>query len=136
DNVEITGLDQPPQDPINVLYRNPSIARDIASKMQERFNQNLVLLDHTKRQLNIGISKELPPEADPKAANKQDEYEKVERWKEKKFTPVSEIGHGMRSMLHLLTTLFEPVNKVILIDEPEIHLYPAQKRWLGRQLVE
>jgi hypothetical protein len=32
--------------------------------------------------------------------------------------------------------MLEPVNKVIMIDEPEIHLYPSQKRWLGKQLVE
>lgn len=135
DSVEITGLDQPPQDSINVLYRNRGILDQIDRTIRERFEFNFVLLDHTKRQLHLGVSKSLPPAFDGAAKNAQDEYEKIERWKVENFTALSESGHGIRSMIRLLTSLLEPVNKIIMIDEPEIHLYPSQKRWLGRQLV-
>jgi predicted ATPase len=135
DSVEITGLDQPPQDSINVLYRNRGILDQIDQTIRERFEFNFVLLDHTKRQLHLGVSKSLPPAFDGAAKNAQDEYEKIERWKVENFTALSESGHGIRSMIRLLTSLLEPVNKIIMIDEPEIHLYPSQKRWLGRQLV-
>lgn len=136
DSVEITGLNQPPQDPINVLYRNREILDQIDRTIKERFEFNFVLLDHTKRQLSLGVSKNAPPVFDSSAKNAQDEYEKIERWKADNFTSLSESGHGIRSMIRLLTSLFEPVNKVIMIDEPEIHLYPSQKRWLGKQLVD
>jgi len=136
DSVEIVGLNQPPQDPINVLWRNGEILQQIDKTIKERFDFNFILLDHTKRQLFLGVSKSTPPVFDNNAKNAQDEYEKIEKWKDTHFTLLSESGHGIRSMIRLLTSLFEPVNKVIMIDEPEIHLYPSQKRWLGRQLVE
>jgi len=134
--VEITGLDQPPQDPINVLYRNRGTLDQIDKTINERFDFNFILLDHTKRQLLLGVSKSTPPVFNATTTNAQDEYEKIERWKEENFTALSESGHGIRSMIRLLTSLLEPVNKVIMIDEPEIHLYPSQKRWLGQQLVD
>jgi len=49
--------------------------------------------------------------------------------------PFQDVGHGIRSLVKVLMSLLEPVHQVILIDEPEMHVYPAQKRWLGRQLV-
>ena len=49
--------------------------------------------------------------------------------------PIQDVGHGIRSMLRILISLLDPVSSVVLIDEPEMHLYPSQKRWLGRQLV-
>ena len=136
DVVDIVGLDSPPRDPINVLYRNRGLLERIDQTIQERFHFNFILLDHTKLQLHLGISKELPPTFDHEGDDLQDEYEKVEKWKDLNFTPLSESGHGIRSMIRLLTGMFEPVNKVVMIDEPEIHLYPSQKRWLGKELVE
>ena len=134
--VEISGFNDPPTDPINVLYRNRSLLGQIDQTIQERFEYNFILLDHTKRQLELGISNESSPKFDHEAKDLQDEFLRVEQWKDLKFTPLSESGHGIRSMIRLLTSMFEPVNKVVMIDEPEIHLYPSQKRWLGKQLVK
>ena len=136
DNVEISALHSPPTDPINVLSRNGSLLKQIDQTIQDRFGFHFILLDHTRVQLHLGISNGPPPKFDHAGSDLQDEYEKVEQWKELNFTPLSESGHGIRSMIRLLTSMFEPVNKVVMIDEPEIHLYPSQKRWLGRQLVE
>lgn len=134
--VEVTGLDQPPQDSINVLYRNKKLLKEIDKTTMEIFNLHFILLDHTKRRLHLGLSDEISPPFDPNTENAQDEYEKIQKWKDAKFTMISESGHGIRSMIKLLTSLLEPVNKVIVIDEPEMHLYPSQKRWLGKQLVK
>ena len=134
--VEISGFNDPPTDPINVLYRNRSLLGQIDQTIQDRFEYNFILLDHTKRQLELGIANESPPKFDQEAKDLQDEFLRVEQWKDLKFTPLSESGHGIRSMIRLLTSMFEPVNKVVMIDEPEIHLYPSQKRWLGKQLVK
>lgn len=133
--VEITGLDQPPQDPINVLYRNGKLLKEIDKTVFEIFKLKFVLLDHTRKRLHLGLSIEDPPIFDATAVNFQDEFEKIQRWKDDKFVVLTEAGHGIRSMIRLLTSVLEPVNEVIMIDEPEMHLYPSQKRWLGKQLV-
>lgn len=135
DTVTVVGLDQPPNDPINVLYRNPNILKEIDRTIKERLNLNFILLDHTRTTLHLGLSKTFPPPFDL-SKNLQEEYEKIENWKEQNFSVMSESGHGIRSLIRLLTSMLEPVNTVIMIDEPEIHLYPTHKRWLGRQLVE
>jgi predicted ATP-dependent endonuclease of OLD family len=83
----------------------------------------------------LGLSTENPPVFNSSATNFQDEFEKIQRWKDDKFIVLGEAGHGIRSMIRLLTSVLEPVNEVIMIDEPEMHLYPSQKRWLGKQLV-
>lgn len=135
DQVGKVGYDQLPQDPINVLHRNRNLLKEIDGTIQEIFKFNFTLLDHTGNKLYLGLSDENPPAFSSSANNLQDEYEKIQSWKDKKFTVLSETGHGIRSMIRLLTSLLEPVNQVIMIDEPEMHLYPSQKRWLGKQLV-
>lgn len=133
--VNLNSLDTPPQDPLNVLYRNKQLLQDIDRNIYEIFKYHLVLLWHFATKLNIGISKEQAPIFDNNASDLQDEFEGVESWKTEKFIPITEAGHGIRSMIKLLTSLLEPVNQIILVDEPEMHLYPSQKRWLGKQLV-
>lgn len=128
-------LDHPPQDPINVLYRNKTLLKEIDKSIFEIYKNHFILLSHVGIALQIGIAKILPPEFDVNADSQQDEFEKIEKWKQDNFTPIMEAGHGIRSMIRLLTSLLEPVNQVILIDEPEMHIYPSQKRWLGKQLV-
>jgi hypothetical protein len=51
--VEITGLDQPPQDPINVLYRNSKLLKEIDKTVLEIFKLKFVLLDHTRKRLHL-----------------------------------------------------------------------------------
>lgn len=132
----MTGNDQPPQDPVNVLYRNKKLLKEIDAALFKRFKKHFVLLDHIGTKLEMGVSDEEPPTYDGHAEDVQAEYLKVEEWKRQKLIPLTEAGHGIRSMIRLLTSLLEPVNQVIVIDEPEMHLYPSQKRWLGRQLVK
>ncbi len=135
DQVDITGLDQPPQDSVNVLYRDPALLKKITNTVANIFGRKFAILSHNQRTLYLGLSLEEPPVFNRNARNPQDEFERIETWKTEKFIPISEAGHGIRSMTKLLMTLLEPANQIILIDEPEMHLYPAQKRWLGKQLV-
>lgn len=133
-NTELTGFDNPPQDPLNVLFRNKSLLSEIDRNIFDIFKYHVVLLNHTGRNIQVGISKEVSPTFDNNA-DIQQEFAKIDEWREKNFTPIRECGHGIRSMIRLLTSLLEPVNQIILMDEPEMHLYPSQKRWLGKQLV-
>ncbi|GEM_PF-6216785 len=134
DSVGITGFNTAPTDPINVLYRSPGLLEKISASVLERFGYYFTLLSHVGTNLALGISREKPPVLDSNTPPVKI-YEAIEEWKRNKFVPIKEAGHGMRSMIRLLISLLEPVNQVILIDEPEMHLYPRQKRWLGKQLV-
>jgi len=136
DEVGTIGLDQPPTDSINVLFRNKTLLEDINRTILHLFNAHFVLLSHTLTKLQLGLSKTPLPNFNKNAHNLQEECSIAQKWKEEHFTPLSEAGHGIRSMIRLLTSLLDPINQIILIDEPEMHLYPAQKRWLGRKLVE
>lgn len=133
--VNVTALSQPPQDSVNVLYRRGDLLDEIDEKIRQQFRFHLSLLDHIRTEFELGFSREVGPQFDNTVRDRQAEFTRIEGWKTEHFVPVEEIGHGMRSMVKLLMTLLEPVNQIVFIDEPELHIYPAQKRWLGRQLV-
>lgn len=136
DSAGLIGLSQPPQDPINLLYRDKKLLKRMANIVFDIFKRKLVILDHNKITLHIGLSKNDPPTFDLDAEDSQVEYYKIEAWKNEYFTPISEAGHGIRSMIKLLMTVLDPVNQIIIIDEPEMHLFRAHKRWIGKLLVE
>ena len=131
----VTSLDQPPENALNVLYRDRTLHGEIDDLIFKQFGSHLALLPHRLTQLEFGLSKQKPPEFDSKAEKLEDEHSRIEDWKASDFTTISEVGHGIRSMVKLLMSLQDPVSHVMLIDEPEMHIYPAQKRWLGRELV-
>ncbi len=134
-HVALNSLAQPPSDALNVLYRNTHIRDEITAAIQSQFGLRLSLLDHARSELDLGLSPESPPTFNIAAVDLQEEYSRIERWKELNFMPFQDVGHGIRSLVKVLMSLLEPVHQIILIDEPEMHIYPAQKRWLGRQLV-
>ncbi|MFQ5924696.1 MAG: ATP-dependent endonuclease [Dehalococcoidia bacterium] len=135
-SAEMIGLDRQPQNPLNVLFRNRDLLKEIRDSVKSQFNIELNLLNHKLSTIDFGFGGDSAPSFDHNSAHLQDEYEKVEAWKRDNFTSVQDIGHGIRSMLRILISLFEPVNQVFLIDEPEMHLYPSQKRWIGLQLAQ
>lgn len=132
---DLVRYDQSPNNSLNVLHRNKALLLDIDGRIFEIFKYHFILLTHVGTHIQVGLSKGLPPSYNQNG-NVQEEYQKIDSWKQDNFTPITEAGHGIRSMVRLLTSLLEPVNQVIVIDEPEMHLYPSQKRWLGRQLVQ
>lgn len=134
--IEVIRLDQPPQNPLNVLYRNRRLLKEISNAIKNQFALELNLLSHKATIIDFGLADNSAPLFDPNAEDMQAEFEKVEAWKSENFTPVQEIGHGIRSMLRILVSLLDPMSQIFLIDEPEMHLYPSQKRWVGRQLVK
>lgn len=131
----LNSIDTPPQDALNVLWRHPTLRRDVSAAIHKRFGINLVLLDHRGSELELGISQQTPPYAPAGEFDRQKHFVDVEAWKEQHWSSITEAGHGIRAMTNLLLSVFEPVNKVLVIDEPELHLYPAQKRALGSTLV-
>ncbi|MCK4362011.1 MAG: ATP-binding protein [Dehalococcoidia bacterium] len=135
-STEVIRLDQLPPNSLNVLFRNRGLLKEISDSIKSQYNIELNLLPHKVSMIDLGFSRGSAPTFDFNSDNLQDECAKIEAWKLDNFTSVRDIGHGIRSMLRILISLFEPVNQVFLIDEPEMHLYPSQKRWIGRQLTK
>ncbi len=53
---------------------------------------------------------------------------------ERKVTPLMEVSHGTRAVLSLLSLLEESNCNVNFIDEPELHLYPAARKYIGNRI--
>lgn len=136
ENVAVNSLNSPPTDEINLLYRNRALLANLNEKFSSQFGLKLVILDHNRTNLDLGISENVPPEFDHTATNLGNEYQRIEEWKNSFFSPISTAGHGIRSIIRLLFSMVLPHYQIILVDEPEMHIYPAQKRWLGRQLAD
>jgi predicted ATPase len=134
-DIEIRALNQSPQDALNVLFRNRALKKQIDANILGQFHLYLALLDHKKSRLELGLSRDNPPSFNDKVDDLQEEFLRIENWKEQHYTSIQDVGHGIRSMVKLLMSLLDPVNQIVLIDEPELFIYPAQKRWLGKQLV-
>jgi len=45
-------------------------------------------------------------------------------------------GHGVRAFVDIISGIVDPVEKVVFLDEPELHLYPDAKRRLGTDIAK
>jgi len=133
--MQITPLNGAATDSLNVLWRSKQQFEAVAARIRERFSVELILLDHRATQLELGISDSPIPKEFLSISDVVKKFETVDQWRRDQFTPIIQAGHGIRAMTSLLLSVFEPVNHILLIDEPELHLYPAEKRALGASLV-
>jgi predicted ATPase len=123
-------------DPLNVLYRDPTLRDKLATRIREQFSLELSLLDHIGTQLELRLGDEPVPANLLAEKNRQQRFTKIETWKREHTIGFQESGHGIRAMGTLMLSLFDPINSVLLIDEPELFLYPTHKRALGRTLAQ
>ena len=135
DRVPISSVSAPPTDALNVLWRYPELMANVADAVRARFGVEFVLLEHSGSHLELGIADEVSQDAPGGQFDRQEWFSTVEQWKHDHWVPITEAGHGIRAMVNLLLSVFEPVNRVLIIDEPELFLYPTQKRELGGLLV-
>ena len=132
----LQAIHEAPQDPLNVLTRDPVRLTQLTDRIFERFGMRLVLLSHAQTQLELGTAKAALPSELHSEARPAQKFRLTEAWKASNWTRMEESGHGIRAMTRLLLTILEKTNHVVLVDEPELHLHPSQKRILGRTLVE
>jgi putative AbiEii toxin of type IV toxin-antitoxin system/OLD-like protein len=133
---QLTDFARPPGEPLNALFRNSDLRNRIDEALKGQFNYHLTCLSHHGSSLVFGLSKDPGPTFDWRKPDLSREFERIEQWKVAYLTEIHECGHGVRSILKLLVSFYDPLNDILLIDEPELHIYPAQKRWLGRQLAQ
>ena len=122
-------------DVLNIFYRREDLFKELTDSIDERFNYNLILLNHAGTQLELGTSSIQKPDLG-NVGDKNEVYRRTEEWKKLYFTPIQESGHGLRSMIRILEALLDTDKKIKLIDEPEMHLHPSQKLWIGGKIAE
>ncbi len=61
----------------------------------------------------------------------------VETYNGEKWVNIMNEGFGVNPLVHLIfQTIVAPNNSLVLIEEPEIHLYPAAQKRLAEQLIK
>jgi len=128
----------PPNDIINILWRNQTIVKIISSELRSLFNKKLLLMPHKIPIIELRLidtQEEKPP---PYELSKTKEaYEAYVKWlEENNISDIGTEGHGVRAFLHIMLTYSVPTNSVLMIDEPETHLYPSIKRKFGNAIGE
>lgn len=134
----ITPPTQKIADILNLLFRNKKLFDEINGELGKLFKKSIVLSPHNFPNLELKIidqDTEKPTNFDINNLNQS--FHDYIKWKESNH--VGEIyveGHGIQAFLQIMLTYCIPVNDVLLIDEPEIHLYPSVKRKFGNALGE
>ncbi|HEV2519358.1 MAG TPA: AAA family ATPase [Thermoplasmata archaeon] len=125
-----------PPDLLNVLYQRPELSDSISEKLWDLFGVRLHLLLHSGRTIELGVGVEpLPADISHISAKAPLRwFEETEAWKSANWVPIDRAGHGIRSALNLLSSATDAMRQIILVDEPELFLYPQAKRAFGRIL--
>jgi predicted ATP-dependent endonuclease of OLD family len=117
----------PPQKLLQSLY----LDKDIEGLLQQAFLESFeyeIKLDYSELQnFCLRIAKKLPEiPKDP-----QDAYIIT-----KNLSKIDEQGDGYRSFVGIVLGLLLSKDRIILLDEPEAFLHPAQARYLGKWIVD
>ncbi len=123
-------------DPLNLLFRSSKMFKEIQNNLLSLFNKKLWLAPHNDPELELRLADESDGDLDkwlyknpPKA------FQKYQAWlKENNIGNITIEGHGVRAFLHIMLSYTLPTNSILMIDEPEIHLYPSIKRKFGQLL--
>lgn len=135
-NVSITAQSQKTSDSLNLLYRTPKMFKEIKGHLNRLFDKQLHTALHGNPQLELRLS-DKEDEAIPKwrPNDPQKSFQEYQKWiKDNSIGDISVEGHGIQAFLHIMLSYAIPTNTVLMIDEPEIHLYPSIKRKFGALL--
>ena len=126
--------------PAPFLADNDDILKSINSKMNRLFGKKL--FSESRSMSNFSLYVGGGEVAQPKRhTNLPRNYKKIastfDAWVEdNKITGLQNEGHGVRAAAQVLYELENDSNKIIFLDEPEIHLYPSAKYLLGKFIGE
>lgn len=132
----MTQQSQTASDPLNILFRSPKMLKDIQKHLKRLFSKELYLASHNIPQLELRLADSYDTILPPSNPNKsQDSFQKYQKWLEtNKIGDIKIEGHGIQAFLHIMLSYALPTNSILMIDEPEIHLYPSIKRKFGQLL--
>lgn len=132
----ITPPNQRTNEVLNLLFKNRKILDEINIELIRTFKKKALIMPHILPNIELRVV-----DSDIKNIPKFDisdtttSYQNYVDWlKENEIVNVSMEGHGIQAFLHIMLTYCVPLNHLLLIDEPEIHLYPSVKRKFGNTL--
>jgi predicted ATP-dependent endonuclease of OLD family len=135
-NAPMTQQSQTASDPLNILFRSPKMLKDIQNHLKRLFSKELYLASHNVPQLELRLADSSDTNLPQAILDKpQESFQKYQEWM--KANQIGEItieGHGIQAFLHIMLSYALPTNSILMIDEPEIHLYPSIKRKFGQLL--
>lgn len=114
--------EQPPNNLLQGLFMKPSLETPLRSAFKETFGQDLKLDYSGMRTLTLRVA----PEFGEVPLDPRDAYP-VLRSKAR----LDDQGDGYRSFVGVVLSLLLSEGRVVLLDEPEAFLHPAQSRRLG-----
>ncbi len=124
-----------PIDPVNILWTEKNLLQNVQKYIWDEFRKSLHILDHDNTDLEIGITENENPTPQKNGENSDQRYDQIETWKKQnKFIKLIDSGDGICAVTKLILEIHHPANEVILIDEPELFLYPKQRRSLAQYL--
>ena len=135
DSVDAANDDNP-----NLIYIRTKTINALNRHIAKLFSKILVLLKISKTAYGLQLidesQKELPVwaksnhfEADTKTIKDHVKF--------RQKYPNGSVGlqsHGTRAALSILMILADKTRKIVFVDEPEAHIYPAARKYLARQI--
>lgn len=122
--------ESPPQNLIQTLYASDKeIETELRSAFQETFKRD-IKLDYSGGNLALRVGKEVG-EFDYVPEDPRDLYDVM-----KEYDILDEEGDGYRSFVGIILSLLLSEGRIVLLDEPDAFLHPAQSRELGSWIAE
>ena len=108
-----------PQNLLQSLFLDNTRELDLKQAFKDAFNMEITLDYSSMLKLCFRVAEKMPdiPE-DPRKANK--------------LGKIEEQGDGFRSLVGIILGLLFSKGRIVLLDEPEAFLHPAQARFLGK----
>lgn len=122
--------------PAPFLASHSEILRSINQKMSLMFGKRIFAESYKNFEFELFTCEKSNPgpkhfEYSPKNLEKISKA--INEWtKNYGAVKLSEEGHGIRAAAQILFELENDANKILFIDEPELHLYPSAKYMLGK----
>lgn len=124
--------------PAPFLADNDDILRSINSKIISLFGKKIFAESRILPEISLFVGRSdigQPKKFTNSPKNLRKTAEAFDKWiKNNSIVNLKEEGHGIRAAIQILYELENKSNKIVFIDEPEIHLYPSAKYVLGRYI--
>lgn len=135
-SAQMTSPRQVASDRLNILFRSPKMLNSIQNHLRHLFKKELYLAPHNLPQLDLKLANSYDEKLPAWLPNEiQKSFQKYLKWeKDNKIGDINIEGHGILAFLHIMLSYTLPTNAILMIDEPEIHLYPSIKRKFGQLL--
>lgn len=126
--------------PAPFLAENSDILKSINSKMTKLFGKKIFTESRKLPEFSLYVGRsdiKQPKRYSNSPRNIRRIAETFDEWvRQNNVVSLRSEGHGVRAAVQILYELENTSNKIVFIDEPELHLYPSAKYMLGRFIGE